>query len=352
MRQEIRFATARDGVRLAYAISGSGAPLVKAPTWLSHVGMDADSPVWRHWWEEFAAEHQFIRFDQRGCGLSDRVASDISFDAWVGDLESVVDAMGARRFVLVGMSQGGPIAVEYARRHPERVSHLVVVGGYVQGWRRRGTPLDEHVALLTLIREGWGNDNPAFRQIFTSQFMPEATPEQSAWFNELERMSSSAESAARFQEAVGDIDVEESARHVEVPTAVFHSRDDARVPFDQGRRLAGLIPGARFITLQSKNHILMENEPAWSVFKTEFRDFISQERAARADPRGFSMGRLSAREREVLALVSTGLTDREIAAALSLSTRTVGNHVQNILTKMDAPNRAAAVALAVKLDLL
>ena len=197
-RQKIHFVTTKDDVRLACVVAGSGPPLVKAPTWLSHAGMDGDSPVWRHWWEEFQRDHEFVRFDQRGSGLSDREVSHNSFANWVNDLECVVDSLGLGRFVLVGMSQGGPIAVEYASRNAHRVSHLVIVGGYVKGWRRRGTPVDEHVALLTLIRRGWGSDNAAFRQVFTSQFMPDATPDQVSWFNELERISSSPAIATKL----------------------------------------------------------------------------------------------------------------------------------------------------------
>jgi pimeloyl-ACP methyl ester carboxylesterase/DNA-binding CsgD family transcriptional regulator len=313
--------------------------------------MDADSPVWRHWWEELSREHTFIRFDQRGCGLSDRAVADISFASWVSDLECVVDAVGLASFVLVGMSQGGPIAVEYAARHPERVSHLVVVGGYLQGWRKRGSPQEEHRALLTLIERGWGNDNAAFRQVFTSQFMPDATPEQAGWFNELERLSSSPEDAVRFQQAVGDIDVSGSAREVRVPTLVFHSREDARVPFEEGRRLAALVPGARFIALSGKNHILLENEPSWQHFCTEFRAFLqgSPDVGVSGDA---PIPMLSRREREVLRLVATGMTDRQIAGELSLSSRTVENHVKNILAKMGVPNRAAAAAMGAKLRLV
>ena len=343
--QEIRFVTTPDGVRLACAMMGDGAPLVRAPTWLSHAAMDGDSPVWRHWWAEFADDHRFIRFDQRGCGLSDRAVPEISFRSWVSDLESVVDAFSIGRCVLVGMSQGGPIAVEYAKRHPDRVSHLVIIGGYARGWRKRGVPDDEHRALLTLMERGWGNDNPAFRQVFTSQFIPEATQEQAGWFNELQRVSSSAHSAVQFQQAVGEIDVEASARSLRVPTIVFHSRDDARVPFDEGRRLAALIPGARFISLPSRNHILLEDEPAWATLRAEMRAFLHQVPAERPDAWTKA---LSDREREILRLVASGMTDRQIAAELSLSVRTVGNHVKNILAKLDAPNRTAAAMLAAR----
>ena len=349
---EIRFVTARDGVRVACASVGAGPPLVKAPNWLSHVGIDQDSPVWTHWWRELSLNHQFIRFDQRGCGLSDWLARDLSFDAWVGDLEAVVDAYGLDRFVLLGVSQGGAVAVEYAARHPERLSHLVLAGAYATGWAKRPPPHDEHEALLTLIKTGWGSENPAFRQVFTSQFMPNASAEQMSWFNDLERASSSPDNAYRFQMEVGEIDVRERARSVRVPTLAFHSRYDARVPFDEGSQLAAAIPGARFVALQSANHILLENEPAWDLFVSELRAFLA---APAADPvvadRPVSALRLTPRELEVLRLVAAGKTDRDIATELSLSVRTVGNHVRNILDKTGSANRTAAAAWAVRAHL-
>ena len=349
---EIRVVTTADGVRIACAVAGSGPPLVKAPTWLSHVGMDSDSPVWRHWWAALASEHLFLRFDQRGSGLSDRVVPQLSFASWVSDLEAVVDAFGLERFILFGMSQGGPIAVEYAARHPERVSHLVVVGGYARGWARRGQPTDEHLALLTLIERGWATDNPAFRQVFTSQFMPDATADQMRWFNELERVSASPEIALLFQKEVGEIDVTASAAGIRVPTLVFHSRDDARVPAEQGRELAALIPTARLVLLPSNNHILLESEPAWSMFLDEFRKFVSEPAAATVLP-GLRAETppLTGRELDVLRLIARGLTDREISEELGISARTVGNHVQSILNKTGCSNRTAAAIWAAKTSL-
>jgi pimeloyl-ACP methyl ester carboxylesterase/DNA-binding CsgD family transcriptional regulator len=356
MDQKIRFVTASDGVRIASASMGSGYPLVKAPNWLSHVGMDGDSPVWRHWWAEFARDHRFIRLDQRGCGLSDRSVGDVSFARWVGDLESVVDAHDLQRFDLVGMSQGGAVAVDYAARHPGRVRRLVIIGGYLRGWAKRDEGQDEHRALLTLIKAGWGSDNPAYRQIFTQQFMPDATPEQMAWFNDLERASSSADNALRFQIAVGDIDVAESAARISVPTLISHSLYDARVPIDQGRQLAALIPDAHFIALDSKNHILLEEEMAWRAFVSELRSFLSENpdagvSAALTPPAGGAHG-LSGRELEVLRLVASGKTDRQVADELSLSARTVGNHLKHIFDKTGSTNRTAAVMWAAKRGLV
>jgi pimeloyl-ACP methyl ester carboxylesterase/DNA-binding CsgD family transcriptional regulator len=315
--------------------------------------MDGESPVWRHWWEELARDHFFVRFDQRGCGLSDRSILKFSFEDWVADLECVVDSFGLARVVLLGMSQGGPIAVEYAARHPHRVSHLVIVGGYAKGWAKRDQAPDEHLALLTLIRSGWGSDNPAFRQVFTSQFMPDATRDQMGWFNDLERISTSPENAFRFQTEVGNIDVSQTATQVAVPTIVFHSREDARVPFEQGRLLAALIPGARFVALPSRNHILLEDEPAWQMFVSEVRAFVSSS-GAESELLSFPgmVRKLTSRELEVLRLIAEGKTDRQIANELTLSVRTVGDHVKKILEKTGCSNRTAAATWATRAHLV
>jgi len=275
----------------------------------------------------------------------------MSFNAWVTDLEEVVDALKLDRFALLGMSQGGAVAVEYAARHPERVTHLVLAGAFAQGWAKRGQPSRESQALLTLIIEGWGSDNPAYRQIFTSQFMPDATADQMNWFNELERVSASPENAVRLWSEVGSIDVVDRLPSIAVPTLVFHSRNDARVPFDQGRLIAATIPGARFIPLESKNHILLETEPAWQVFVSEKQRFLGEGLVAHSLPTT-GVPRLTPREMSVLRLIAAGKTDREIANELSLSVRTVGNHVKKILDKTDSPNRTAAAMHAMRLRIL
>ena len=269
MEQEIRFCTARDGVRIAYATSGNGPVLVKAANWLTNLDYDWDSPVWRHWLGEMTRRHTLIRYDERGCGLSDWEVEDFSFDAWVRDLETVVETRGLDRFALLGISQGGAVAIDYAVRHPEKVSQLVLYGAYALGRLRRPLSADEaeqHQALMTLARIGWGKENPAFRQVFSHLFMPEATPEQMHWLDELQRKSTSAENAVRFYEVFGNIDVLDLLPQVSAPTLVLHARDDARVPLESGRELAAAIPNARFVLLESKNHILLESEPAWPRF--------------------------------------------------------------------------------------
>src|SRR6185295_8412440 len=265
LRQDVRFCSAADGTRIAFATIGSCPPLVRASNWLSHVEHDLESPVWRPWLRELSRRHSYIRYDQRGCGLSDRAVDDLSLDLLVGDLEAVVDHLGLKRFPLLGSSQGSATAIVYAHRHPERVSQLVLVGAYARGARRRAASdlaRLEADSLVNLVRVGWGRDNDSFRQLFTNQYLPEGTAEQHRWWNDLERLTQSPEVAARTLAVFHAIDVTEIAAALEVPTLVVHSRGDARVPFDEGRRLATLIPGAQFVPLESANHILLEGEPA------------------------------------------------------------------------------------------
>jgi class 3 adenylate cyclase/pimeloyl-ACP methyl ester carboxylesterase len=275
-QQKIRFATASDGARLAYAVAGRGPPLVKAANYLNHLDFDWHSPVWRHWMEALTADRCLVRYDERGTGVSDWAVEDLSFEAFVRDLEAVADAAGLERFVLLGISQGCAVSAAYAVRHPERVSHLVLCGGYAKGWRKRGSAeeIERREALLTLVRQGWGQDNPAFRQVFTWLYIPEASPEQMRWFNDLQRVSASPENALRILRATGEIDVRLLLPQVRVPTLVLHSRGDAVVPFEEGRELAALIPGADFVPLEGRNHLLLEGEPAWPRFLSEVRSFL------------------------------------------------------------------------------
>jgi pimeloyl-ACP methyl ester carboxylesterase/DNA-binding winged helix-turn-helix (wHTH) protein len=275
--QQIRFATAPGGVRLAYATLGRGPLLIKAANWLNHLDFDWHTPIFRHWLTELGRDYLLVRYDQRGSGLSDWDVSTIDFDAWVQDLECIVDAVPASDFSLLGISQGAAVAIAYAVRHPERVRALVLYGSYARGWARRpeqAEATERRQALLTLTRLGWGQENPAFRQVWTSQFIPGASFEEAQSFNELQRASTSAGNAARFVEEFGAIDVEALLPRVRVPTLVLHSRDDAAVPFDEGRRVAAGIPGARFVGLESHNHLLLESEPAWPVFLEEVRRFL------------------------------------------------------------------------------
>jgi class 3 adenylate cyclase/pimeloyl-ACP methyl ester carboxylesterase len=278
LKQEIRFCTAGDGVQLAYSTIGQGPPLVKPGNWMTHLEYDLESPVWRHFYRELAKEHTVLRYDARGNGLSDRVIPDLTFDAFVSDLEAVVEAAGIARFALLGVSFGCPVAISYAVRHPERVSHLVLYGGYAMGRDKRAhtdAEREENAASLTLTRLGWGKENPAFRQLFTSQFIPGGTKEQADWFNELQRVTISPDMAVRFMEIGGQADVTPLLSRVTMPTLVMHAIDDARVPFDAGRRMAAAIPNARFVSLQGRNHLILEDEPAFGQFLQHLRAFLA-----------------------------------------------------------------------------
>ncbi|EKV29494.1 hypothetical protein C882_0316 [Caenispirillum salinarum AK4] len=276
--EDIRFCTTRDGLRIAWAPAGAGPPLLRAGHWMSHLRYDRESPVWRHWIKALSDGHTFIRYDERCCGLSG-TTEDVSFEAMVGDLEAVADAAGHDRFALLGISQGAAVAVAYAVRHPGRVSHLILYGGYVQGWRKRGNPgeIASREAMAVLMREGWGQNHPLFRQLFTSLFIPGATPEQMAWLNDLQMRTMSPADAYRLQASFGEVDVSALLDRVSVPTLVLHAREDGVAPLDQGRAFARGIAGARFVELDSANHILLAGEPAFDQFLRELRAFTGTE---------------------------------------------------------------------------
>ena len=348
MHQTIRFTRSVDEVRLAYAESGTGSPLVKAANWLSHLEFDWQSPVWRHWFGFFSSAHRLIRYDARGCGLSDWDVADLTLAAQVADLEAVVESAHVDRFALIGISQGGAVAVEYSIRHPERVSHLVLYGAFARGWKHRGEEIArQYRALNELVRLGWGQENPAFRKLFATMFVPEASEEQERWFADLMRVTSEPEIAARIIEATGDIDVVDRLPAVTVPTLVIHGRDDARVPYAQGRALATTIPGAHFVTLESRNHILLESEPAWARFRTVFGEFIGEKvPEENYVARSASFDQLTARELDILCHLARGLSNAEIAERVFISEKTVRNHLTSIFSKLDVDSRAKAIVLA------
>ncbi|MEL6838780.1 MAG: alpha/beta fold hydrolase [Pseudomonadota bacterium] len=265
--QTISFCKAHDDINIAYAEVGEGRPLIKAANWLNHLELDWGSPIWGQTFLACAHERRFIRYDSRGNGLSDWNVKDINMDSFVADLEAVVDAAGVDRFPLLGISQGCAVSIEYAARHPERVSGLVLISGYATGWRLGATPeeRERREAVMTLTRHGWGTPNPAYRQIFSQTFMPDAKPEELEWFNEFQRQTTSPENAVRFLDAFGDIDVRHRLSQISAPTIVFHARGDQRININQGRELAASIPGAEFVSLDSRNHILLESEPAWQT---------------------------------------------------------------------------------------
>ena len=276
-RQEIRYCTTSDGVRLAYATTGNGPPLVKASNWLTHLDFEWGSPIWRHWYAALSLHHRLVRYDERGNGMSQRDVPDVSFDTWVRDLETVVDAAGLDRFPLLGISRGGSIAIAYAVKHPERVTHLVLYGAFATGLNPVGTPreLEARSALVSLMRLGWGLNNPAFCKMFTCRFIPEATSEHEQWLDELQRVSTSPENAARLMERDDDIDVRPLLSQVKAPTLVIHCDRDRAVPAEDGRLLAAGIPGARYVSLPGANHLMLEGEPAWSLFLEELGLFLN-----------------------------------------------------------------------------
>lgn len=277
MTQEIKYCRASDGVRLAYATVGQGPPLVKTANWMNHLEYDWESPIWHHLLEGLARNHTLVRYDARGNGLSDWDVDELSLKAWVGDLETVVDAVGIERFPLFGVSQGCAISIAYAVRHPERVSHLILYGGFALGRGKRSPSEHEQIkAMGTLMRLGWGMDNPAFRQMFTSLFIPESTKEQADWFNDLQRKTTSPECAARYLEVVGNFDVRDLLPQVQVPTLVMHVRGDLVSPIDAGREIAAGIPGARFIALPGRNHLFLKHEPATARFFEEINLFLTK----------------------------------------------------------------------------
>lgn len=277
-RQKIQFCSANDGARIAYATIGEGRPIVKAANWLSHLEHDWDSPIWSPLFRELAVDHHFIRYDERGNGLSDWDVSNISFESFVTDLETVVGACKVDKFALLGISQGAAVSIEYAIRHPERVTQLILFGGYAAGWRIGATEaiIKEREAVMTLTETGWGQDNPAYRQIFSSTFMPSASASELAWFNEFQRLTTSPENAVRFLSVFGDIDVRSQLAKVTVPTLVIHSLGDLRIPVKSGRDIAATIPNAEFVGLESDGHLLLGREPASNVFVETVRDFISR----------------------------------------------------------------------------
>jgi pimeloyl-ACP methyl ester carboxylesterase/DNA-binding CsgD family transcriptional regulator len=348
LRQSIRFATAADGVRIAYATSGSGPPLVKIGTWMSHLEFDLGSPVWGHLLNWLSQRFTLLRYDQRGNGLSDWNVADLSFEAWVRDLATVIDASGQDRVALLGLSQGAPVAIAYAVRHPERVSHLILHGGYARGRRRRGAdaaPEQLDAAVIQLIEHGWGGDDASFRQFFTSQFVPDGTPEQHRWFNELERVSASPGNAARLLRTMYDIDVIADLAAVACPTLVLHASGDLRVPFGEGRLLAGAITHARFVPLDSRNHLMLAHEAAWRRWTEEVAQFMQvREELPTVDPA--RLAALTPRERELLELIAQGRDNAQIGALLALSDKTVRNHITSIFAKLEVENRPQAIVLA------
>ncbi len=344
-RQRIRFLRTDDDVKLAWADSGAGPVLVKAANWMTHLEFEWESPVWQHWLRFFSDHFRFVRYDERGCGLTDWQVSDLSLDVWRNDLAHVIDAAQPQGAVsLLGISQGAAACIAYAAQYPERVSRMILYGGYARGAYHRGNPEAEreYRLIVEAIRVGWGKENPAFLQLFTSRFIPEATAAQLAWFNDLCRRTTSGEVAAQLLQARAKVDVVDLLDQIRVPTLVLHAREDNMVPFSEGRFLATAIRDAQFVELSSKNHVLLADEPAWLRFKEAVLEFFGSSAGAGDD----AFASLSPREREILALVTEGLGNVDIGARLAISEKTVRNHISRIYDKLGVWTRAQAMVFA------
>ena len=344
-RQQVRFCSAPDGVRIAYAVHGSGPPLLVSTCWLSHLQFDWESPVWRHFLSDIGRFATVIRFDERGHGLSDWDVADFSLEARIGDLEAVAEHAGYERFALMAMAQGGPPAITYTTRHPERVTRLIFYDSFSNRLQfMDGEDLETEAAYEQLIKVGWGRPESTFRRLFTSQMIPGATEEQMRWLDELLRVSVSPTTAYRARQQRRLANAGELLDEIRVPTLVLHSVGDRSVTFENGRHVASTIEGARLVPLQSDNHILLEDEPAWPVFVDELRRFLAADATTERPQRIPVRNVLSARELEVLTIAAEGHDNEEIARRLTLSVRTVERHLQNVYVKLDVQGRSARAA--------
>ncbi|MFL6027378.1 MAG: alpha/beta fold hydrolase [Friedmanniella sp.] len=348
--QSIRFARSSDGVGIAYAVHGSGPPLLIDKCWLSHLQFDWQSPLWRHYLVELGRIATVIRYDERGYGMSDRNVAEHSLEARVADLQAVADDAGLERFALLGMAQAGPVAIEYAARYPERLTRLILYGSFA-GDQLTTAPEDVELyeTMGAMIRVGWSRPTAEFRRVFTSMMIPDGTEEQMRSIDDLQRVAVDAETAmvARSHRVVTD----SSARlsQLELPTLVLHSRDDRAQPYQRGRDLAARISGARLVTLESNNHIVLADEPAWPVFLREVTEFLAPDRATAARVADDAISTLSPRELDILRLAAQGRDNVAIAAELVLSVRTVERHLQNAYAKLGLQGRNARTAAVARL---
>jgi pimeloyl-ACP methyl ester carboxylesterase/DNA-binding CsgD family transcriptional regulator len=353
LAQEIRFCRGQDGVRLAYAIHGSGPPLVVVSCWLSHLQHDWQSPVWRHFLDQLGAISTVVRYDERGFGMSDWTVDDFSLEARVRDLEVVLAATGLQRFALLGMSGGSAVAMAYTIAHPERVSRLILYGtvcGEPIAWSPDAWAEEE--TYRSMIRVGWAREDADFRRVFTKHYIPDATEEQMRWFDDLQRMSTSPANAVASRIARQQVDIHDDLPRIATPTIVLQAIGDRSTTFDNAVTVSSRIPGARLVSLESRNHILLADEPAWKVFMNEVSTFLEPERRAHPEHKPDQPAEdLSSREREILRLAAEGRTNDEIADALTLSVRTVERHLSNVYAKLGLAGRvarAAAVAAYLK----
>jgi len=345
VKQRIRYARSADGTAIGWASLGEGLPLVKTSNCPTHLEYDLQSPVWSHWVNFFADHFQFVRYDERGCGLSDREVEDLTFDRWVEDLEAVIDAAGIEGPVnLLGVSKGAATAIAYAARYPDRVSRIIIYGGYAQGWGARGDPRGAKLAksIAELVALGWEMENPVFRELVTRRYIPGGSEEQVDWYNDLCLRTMTAEMAGRLLESRADVDVCHLLSRVAVPVLVIHPNRDEVIPFKEGRMLASELPNAEFVELETNNHIVLKHEGAWVRFKEAVLDFMERSpMTSRGHAHG--LGGLSRRENEILSLICEAKSNPEIAAVLSLSERTVRNHASNLFRKLGVRSRTEAI---------
>jgi len=349
--QEVRFCRAPDGIRIAYARHGHGPVLVISTCWLSHLQYDWESPVWRHFLDGLGRFATVIRYDERGHGLSDWDVADFGIEARISDLEAVVDHAGLNRFALMAMAQGGPVAIEYAARHPERVSRLIFYDSSA-GAVRNPTPEQQELqeTFDQLIKVGWARPESTFRRVFTSMMIPEATEEQMRWLDDLQRVAVSATNAYVSRRERRKADARPLLDALDVPTLVLHARGDRMNDFERGRELATRIPRARLVTLESENHIILEDEAAWPVLLGEVASFLEPERDAHPEMATADVVELlTARELEILQLAAGARDNEAIARELSLSVRTVERHLQNIYAKLGIHGKSARAAAVARL---
>jgi pimeloyl-ACP methyl ester carboxylesterase/DNA-binding CsgD family transcriptional regulator len=347
--QQIRFCTSRDGTRIAYATSGSGPPLVWLGHWVRHLNLDWESPIWRPWLSLLTRRHTLIRYDYRGCGLSDRQEISFSLEKHVEDLESVVQAAGLDSFTLFAQAGGGAVAMTYAARYPQRANRLVLYGCQARGRSVRGMPLEaakESDALLKLIEFGWRNEGPAYGQFFATLHIPDASADQIRSYSDLLRLTTSPVNALEILRAFFAADVLEIVPKIRVATLVMHAREDPIIPFNEGRTVASLIPNAQFVPLESRNHILQETETAWQPLVNALDQFLPAQHAEPDNPADALLNDLTAREHQVLELIAQGLDNGTIGLRLSISERTARNHASTIFSKLGVNTRAQAIVCA------
>jgi len=343
MEQSIRFCTAPDGIRIAYATVGEGYPLVVCQGWISHLELDWAAEHSRRFWEALGERHLVVRYDRRGTGLSDRKVEDYSLEAQVGDLAAVITALGRPKIALLGFSAGGPIILAYAHQNPEVVSHLILYATYARG--RYLAISDLAKALMHLIDADWGGLGSLAQ---ADIYIPGASTEVRKAFAEYQQQSADKEAALGQSAAFARFDTKHLLKEIHTPALVMHKRGDRPVPFELGRRLARDLPNSRFMPLEGDVHVLTLGSA--KVVIDAITEFLAGGSVGEPVPtRATSAaGIITRREKDVLRLVAAGRSNRQIAEELSISINTADRHVSNILAKIGASNRAEAASFAVR----